>query len=41
VLLDGGVFLSYFDSSQRSTELRQASIQAILDLIPRRTPGRY
>ena len=41
VMLDGGVFLSYFDSSPRSSEMRQASVQAILDMIPRRVPGRY
>jgi len=41
VMLDGGVFLSYFDSSTRSAEMRQASVQAILDMIPRQVPGRY
>jgi len=41
VMLDGGVFLSYFDSSERSMEQRRTSVQAILDLIPRRTPGRF
>lgn len=41
VMLDGGVFLSYFDSSSRSADLRRASVQAILEMIPRRVPGRY
>lgn len=41
IMLDGGVFLSYFDDSSRTQELRRASVQAILDMIPRRTPGRY
>lgn len=41
LMLDGGVFLSYFDDSTRSLEQRRASFQAILDLIPRRTAGRY
>lgn len=41
VMLDGGVFLSYFDASSRAAEVRQASIQAVLDMIPRRVPGRY
>jgi AcrR family transcriptional regulator len=41
LMLDGGVFLSYFDASARSIEQRRASFQAILELIPRRTPGRY
>jgi hypothetical protein len=35
------VFLSYFDASSRAAEVRQASIQAVLDMIPRRVPGRY
>jgi AcrR family transcriptional regulator len=37
VMLDGGVFLSYFDASARSEEMRRASVEAILDMIPRRT----
>lgn len=37
VMLDGGVFLSYFDNAPRSLDQRRASVQAILDLIPRRT----
>ena len=41
VMLDGDVFLSYFDSSSRALEMRRASVQAILDIIPRRAPGRY
>ena len=41
LMLDGGVFLSYFDASTRSVEQRRASFQAILELIPRRNPGRY
>lgn len=41
LMLDGGVFLSYFDDSTRSLERRRVSFQAILDLIPRRTAGRY
>jgi AcrR family transcriptional regulator len=41
VMLDGGLLLSYFDQSSRSTELRQASVQAVLDMVPRRTPGRF
>ena len=41
LMLDGGVFLSYFDDSTRSLEQRRVSFQAILDLIPRRTAGRY
>jgi AcrR family transcriptional regulator len=39
-MLDGGLLLSYFDKSSRSAELRWASVQAILDLIPRRDPNR-
>ncbi len=39
-MLDGGLLLSYFDKSPRSAELRWASVQAILDLIPRRDPNR-
>lgn len=37
-MLDGGLLLSYFDQSSRSVEVRQASVQAILDMIPRRAP---
>jgi AcrR family transcriptional regulator len=40
VMLDGGLLLSYFDQSSRSAELRQTSVQAILEMIPRRSPGR-
>ena len=40
VMLDGGLLLSYFDQSSRSAELRQTSVQAILAMIPRRSPGR-
>lgn len=36
VMLDGGVFLSYFDASPRSEDLRRASVDAILEMIPRR-----
>lgn len=39
-MLDGGLLLSYFDQSSRATELRRTSVQAILDLIPRRDPNR-
>lgn len=39
IMLDGGLLLSYFDQSSRSVEMRQASVQAILDMIPRRTGG--
>lgn len=41
LMLDGGVFLSYFDASARSIEQRRASFQSVLELIPRRNPGRY
>ncbi len=41
VMLDGGVFLSYFDSSSRSMEQRRTSVQAILEMIPRRNAGRF
>lgn len=40
IMLDGNLLLSFFDGSNRMAEQRQASIQAILDMIPRRTPGR-
>jgi AcrR family transcriptional regulator len=39
VMLDGGLMLSYFDRSSRGIESRQASVQAILDMIPRRANG--
>ena len=39
-MLDGSLLLSYFDQSSRSVEVRQASVQAILDMIPRRAPVR-
>jgi AcrR family transcriptional regulator len=41
IMLDGGVFMSYFDGSARSAEMRQTSVQTILDMIPRRTPRRF
>ena len=41
IMLDGGVFMSYFDASARSAEMRQTSVQTILDMIPRRTPRRF
>lgn len=40
MMLDGNLLLSYFDGGARIAEQRQASIQTILDLIPRRTPAR-
>jgi len=40
VMLDGGLLISYFDDSARTHEMRQLSIQAILDLIPRRSAER-
>ena len=40
VMLDGGLLISYFDDSTRTAEMRQLSIQAILDLIPRRSSER-
>ena len=39
-MLDGGLLLSYFDQSPRSAEVRRASAQAILEMIPRRGPKR-
>ena len=39
-MLDGGLLISYFDNSPRSTEFRQMGVQAILDLIPRRDSSR-
>lgn len=41
LMLDGNFLLSYFDGSSRASEQRQASMQVILDMIPRRTPGRH
>ena len=41
IMLDGNLLISYFDSSSRAAEQRQASMQTVLDMIPRRTPGRY
>ena len=41
LMLDGNFLLSYFDGSARAAEQRQASMQVILDMIPRRTPGRH
>ena len=40
LMLDGGTLLSHFDDSDRGRELRRASIDAILELIPRRV-GRF
>ena len=40
VMLDGNLLLSYFDDSTRSTEQRRASVQAVIDLIPRRGTAR-
>ena len=40
MMLDGGLLLSYFDSSGRSAEMRQTSFRAVLEMIPRRAPGR-
>ena len=39
-MLDGGLLLSYFDQSGRSAEARQASVHAILEMIPRRAGHR-
>ncbi|MBW2498327.1 MAG: TetR/AcrR family transcriptional regulator [Deltaproteobacteria bacterium] len=36
MMLDGGVLLSYFDGTPRPAELRRASVDAVLELIPRR-----
>lgn len=36
ILLDGGLLLSYFDGSGRFAEVRQSSVEAVLDMIPRR-----
>ncbi|MFO0690975.1 MAG: TetR/AcrR family transcriptional regulator [Myxococcota bacterium] len=41
MMLDGNLLLSYFDGAPRVAEQRQASIQAVLDMIPRRIPGRH
>lgn len=41
LMLDGNFLLSYFDASSRSAEHRQASMQVVLDMIPRRNPARY
>jgi len=41
MMLDGNLLLSYFDGAPRNAEQRQASIQAVLDMIPRRVPGRH
>ena len=41
MMLDGNLLLSYFDGAPRVAEQRQASIQAVLDMIPRRVPGRH
>lgn len=36
ILLDGGFFLSYFDGSDRLAESTQGSVEAFLEMIPRR-----
>jgi len=41
LLLDGGTLLSHFDQTSRGKELRRASVDAILELIPRRVPSRH
>lgn len=41
LMLDGGTLLSHFDKTARGMGLRRASIDAILELIPRRVPSRY
>jgi len=41
IMLDGGLLLSYFDESGRGVEIRQTSLQAILEMIPRRDPNRF
>ena len=41
MMLDGNFLLSYFDGSSRAAEQRQLSMQVILDMIPRRSPGRH
>lgn len=41
LMLDGGLLISYFDPSPRSVEWQQVSVQTILDMIPRRVPGRF
>ncbi len=38
VLLDGNLFLSFFDASGQRSEERQAAIQTAAALIPRRNP---
>jgi AcrR family transcriptional regulator len=38
ILLDGGFLLSYFDTTSRFAETRQASVRSILEMIPRRAP---
>jgi AcrR family transcriptional regulator len=40
IMLDGGLLISYFDDSPRTADVRNTSVQAILDLIPRRAPNR-
>jgi AcrR family transcriptional regulator len=40
IMLDGGLLISYFDESARTAEMRRAGLDAILELIPRRSPGR-
>ena len=40
IMLDGGLLLSYFDHSGRFAETRQKSVQAMLDMIPRRDPAK-
>ena len=39
VLLDGDVFLSWFDTSSRRSDERMRAVEAYLAMIPRRSPG--
>jgi len=39
VLLDGDVFLSWFDTSSRRSDERMRAVEAYLAMIPRRPPG--
>ena len=41
LMMDGATFLTHFDSAPRSIDLRRASIEAVIELIPRRVPTRY
>jgi len=38
IMLHGGLLLSHFDDSERFAETRRMGINAILDMIPRRSP---